>query len=555
MDYIHFFENKDEYIEVKRKLHKPNVCYVNNEKTFFNPYKVNKITFSHMINSDNINNEITLFNLNELDGGISLENIYEMHINGEKLETPTNVYTFTSEGEYDIELFFNTDEIENLSNIFANNTTLYTVDFSDFDSKYITNISDGSYGMFQGCSNLISVDLNNFNFNNIIDLSNLFNGCVSLFNVNLRRIKTSNVQNMSNMFYNCSSLNNINMVELDTTSVVNMNGMFYGCSSIETFPFNKLNTSNVTDMSNMFYGCIALKSININKLDTSKTTTMTNMFYGCTALSSISLTNVEVDVLTDISGMFQNCSGLQNITMAMDISKVTNIENMFTGISSEKGTFTYNLTKYNYDNLLTQIPETWVVDNGIVMTMVYNVSDVSAPVQILGKEFNISQLNGMMVNNISVNPSNTYTFETTGEHTIKVASKGGVTNLNNLFNGCTTLQSITFNNVPMENVESCNRMFNNCSSLITIDGNINELGNAFTGESSNVINLNLSENISKDSLLLLFNGLYNLGENASYTGHACILIGDSTLSNLTDEELAIITGKGWNTTPPPDMDN
>ena len=52
---------------------------------------------------------------------------------------------------------------------------------------------------------LKELNLNNFNTNNITDMSGMFSRCSSLKELNLNNFNTNNVTNMSYMFYGCSN--------------------------------------------------------------------------------------------------------------------------------------------------------------------------------------------------------------------------------------------------------------------------------------------------------------------------------------------------------------
>ena len=54
--------------------------------------------------------------------------------------------------------------------------------------------------MFSGCSSLTSLNLSNFNTNNVKDMSCMFNECSSLISLNLSNINTNNIKDMSFMF-------------------------------------------------------------------------------------------------------------------------------------------------------------------------------------------------------------------------------------------------------------------------------------------------------------------------------------------------------------------
>ena len=64
------------------------------------------------------------------------------------------------------------------------------------------------------------------------------------------------------MFYNCSKLNSLNLSNFNTNNVTNMSSMFYDCSSLTSLNLSNFNTNNVTNMENMFSG-INKKSCNL----------------------------------------------------------------------------------------------------------------------------------------------------------------------------------------------------------------------------------------------------------------------------------------------------
>ena len=60
--------------------------------------------------------------------------------------------------------------------------------------------------MLYECESLTSINLSNFNTQNVTDMGCMFSGCKSLTNINLSNFNTQNVTNMRWMFSNCSSL-------------------------------------------------------------------------------------------------------------------------------------------------------------------------------------------------------------------------------------------------------------------------------------------------------------------------------------------------------------
>lgn len=89
--------------------------------------------------------------------------------------------------------------------------------------------------------------------------------------------------------------------------------------------------------------------------------------------------------------------------------------------------------------------------------------------------------------------------------------------------------------------------FANMTSLINFGGAKN-LGKAYINSTENyymyILNLSASSDLTKESLLNVINGLYDLS-SADKPAQQLIL-GDTNLSKLTAEEIEIATNKGWN---------
>ena len=62
------------------------------------------------------------------------------------------------------------------------------------------------------------------------------------------------------MFSECNSLTTIDLSNFNTQNVTNMRDMFYECKSLKTIDLSSFNTQNVTNMGYMFSGCNSLKS-------------------------------------------------------------------------------------------------------------------------------------------------------------------------------------------------------------------------------------------------------------------------------------------------------
>ena len=127
---------------------------------------------------------------------------------------------------------------------------------------YTKSLKNINY-LFYNVKKLKSIDLSNFNTQNVTNLSGMFAYCSSLSNINLSNFNTQNVTNLSNMFAYCSSLSNINLSNFNTQNVTVMSLMFFGCKSLINLDLSNFNTQNVTDMFCMFDGCDNLSISNL----------------------------------------------------------------------------------------------------------------------------------------------------------------------------------------------------------------------------------------------------------------------------------------------------
>ena len=138
--------------------------------------------------------------------------------------------------------------------------------------------------MFDGCSDLTTLDLSNFDTSKVTDMGFMFRYCSHLTNLDLSSFDTSNVTIMGAMFYGCSSLTTLNVSNFNTSNVTVMAGMFSDCSSLTTLE-SSFNTSDVTNMDGMFSNCSSLTTLDVSNFNTSNATTMNGMFFACSNLT------------------------------------------------------------------------------------------------------------------------------------------------------------------------------------------------------------------------------------------------------------------------------
>ena len=80
--------------------------------------------------------------------------------------------------------------------------------------------------MFYNCYSLINIDFSNFNSQKITNISHMLYNCKSLKNINLSNFYTKNVTNMYGTFCGRESLTNIDL------SYIGMGYKFSNCYSL-----------------------------------------------------------------------------------------------------------------------------------------------------------------------------------------------------------------------------------------------------------------------------------------------------------------------------------
>ena len=227
---------------------------------------------------------------------------------------------------------FDTSKVTNMEAMFAGMPSLTTLNLSNFDTSKVTRMNS----MFEGVSRLTTLNLSNFDTSKVTNMEAMFGYMYGLTSLNISNFNTSQVTNMRDMFSNIRNLTSLSLTNFDTSKVTDMRAMFgymYGLSSLNLSNFD---TSQATDMNSMFAG-MSLTSLNLSNFDTSKVTDMGSMFYNMRNLTSLSLTNFDTSKVTDMSDMFSNMFNLTTLDISnFDTSNVIDMGGMFSfrGVSA-----------------------------------------------------------------------------------------------------------------------------------------------------------------------------------------------------------------------------
>ena len=189
--------------------------------------------------------------------------------------------------------------------------------------------------MFKDSTNILQIDLSNFDASHIQSMQEMFGGCSKLEAINFGNINTSSVNNMQHLFAQCFKISSIDLSKFDTSKVTSMYSMFLNCTNVKTINFGNINTSSVKSMRSLFNRCYNLNSINLSNFDTSHVVTFEFMFYKCTTLKYLDLSNFYTFNLEIMKNMFTDCKSLIYLNIySFQLNYTVNKINAFKGASS-----------------------------------------------------------------------------------------------------------------------------------------------------------------------------------------------------------------------------
>ena len=166
------------------------------------------------------------------------------------------------------------------------NTHYDKINLVVFEASFANARPTSCCAWFQAFINLKQIEgIENLNTENVTSMSYMFNGCLNLVELDVTHFNTAKVTNMNGMFNDCSNLTELDVTHFNTAKVTTMNSMFSGCSNLTELDLTHFNTAIVTTMFRMFYACKSLTTIYVS--DEFVTTNITNgngVFSSCSKL-------------------------------------------------------------------------------------------------------------------------------------------------------------------------------------------------------------------------------------------------------------------------------
>ena len=241
---------------------------------------------------------------------------------------------------------WNTASAQYMSDMFAYDDNLNTLDLSNFDTSNVTTFRE----MFTSDIGLKSLNVSNFKTDKVNDFSNMFSGCSALTSITgLDTWKTTGASldksvDMSSMFAYDRALNKLDLSKFDTSKVTTFNSMFYSCDKLDSIiGLSQWNTEDATDMSSMFAYDFSLKELDFSSSNQklkpsrfntspSKVKNFSSMFAGCKVLKSITgLDNWDTTAATNMSSMFASATSLQKLDLSSFDTRNATQDNFFSG--------------------------------------------------------------------------------------------------------------------------------------------------------------------------------------------------------------------------------
>ena len=300
----------------------------------------------------------------------------------------------------------------------------------------------------------------------------------------IENLNTENVTNMGNMFNGCLNLVELDVTHFNTAKVTNMNGMFNDCSGLTSLDVTHFNTAKVTNMGFMFSYCNNLKEIYVSdKFVTDAVTDSYCMFNGCSSLSG------DIDWTSDkvVDKTYAKTDGGYFRDKAYDNRP---------WVKFADGTLTfrcgYKKTLGDKEYALNSGEEmpAWNTSINNIPRVVFDASFANArPTTCFAwfKDFtNLTQIEGIENLNTANVTSMRSMFCCTGLTSLDVTNfnTANVTDMNSMFSVCRNLAELDLSNFNTANVKDMRSMFSECKNLAELD-----LSNFNTAKVMNMANM------------------------------------------------------------------
>lgn len=347
-----------------------------------------------------------------------------------------------------------------------------------FDVTKITSIGDNALkglaipsGFFQGATSLITIGNNIFD-TNVTDMLNMFNGCDStMFNncTNLVTVKgfkdrntmTNPTIKMDFSMSSCQFLSHDSLINI-SESLVTMTPTTRKTLSLHSDALSKLSTIEKLDIINRYWDIEGysptsdlnqnvanelVQSIYGNANTEAQTHITTSLYYYVKLLNSSSGAVIDVYAVDKNTGIVYLADNIPQYEYIIYGGVSTTDEQTFYVPKGSDGDTTGAILKQNINTILTDNPTYKIIEvgsknTGKLKTKNSGLEQISNASELFSKTKNITEL--------------------------YVHGDFNPTNMSKMFEGCATLERISFDNLNSINTTDMSFLFSTCSNLTSV---------------------------------------------------------------------------------------
>ena len=218
-------------------------------------------------------------------------------------------------------------KIHNILPIFNYASNLEIIDVTGWDTSNVTNFSY----LFAYCRNLYNIEgITTWDTGSALDMSNMFNDCRKIKSLDLSNFNTENVSSFYEMFLNCTSLETLNLDNWNLNNIIYNQYMFMNTNSLKTISAKNWKIGNIAPQSVFYSNGSAIETIDVTGWNLSNTTVLYNTFnYSISLKKIIGLNSWDTSNILDMNHLFYISSVQELDLSSWDTSKVTNMNSMF----------------------------------------------------------------------------------------------------------------------------------------------------------------------------------------------------------------------------------
>ncbi len=350
-------------------------------------------------------------------------------------------------------------------------------------------------GMFANCY-MTQIDLTNFDFSNVTDLTSFFQRCYNLQSLDLSNKSFASVEYAEAFCKDDSRLTTVSFANCNFDSVKSVASMFNGCTKLATVDLSGVSMPVVEDVSAMFNRCNALSYLDISGLNFSNVTSCSAMYAQCRVLERMKfgsnnpvacVGDLYIDLPNGWSYALENSDplvGPYNAAELVDQYDVTNsgvwVRTNRTAsayaVYDEDDNTLYFLTSQDIIDMSTTTPQSVTSDSGTTVTgIVYEVNpgySKYTPGINLWQSVDASVKHVICLDPIVLSVGASDWFRSMPQCEDMDLLKFDVNQLSScyaMFASCIKLQSLDLSTWDPVNATDVRNMFAGCSSLRTLD--------------------------------------------------------------------------------------